>query len=96
MNNFNFYAPTYFAFGRGKEKDVGKLVRKFGGTKVLIHYGGGSIKKNGAYDGVVKSLEEAGIPYVELGGVQPNPRSGLDRKSDDEGKARRSVRSQAA
>lgn len=77
MENFNFYAPTYFAFGKGKEAEVGHLVKQFGGTKVLLHYGGGSIKKNGAYDGVVKSLTDAGIPFVELGGVQPNPRSGL-------------------
>lgn len=42
MNNFDFYAPTYFAFGRGKESEVGRLVKQFGGTKVLLHYGGGS------------------------------------------------------
>lgn len=77
MDNFNFYAPTYFAFGKGKEAEVGKLVKQFGGSKVLLHYGGGSIKRNGAYDGVVASLNAAGIPFVELGGVQPNPRSGL-------------------
>ena len=77
MDNFNFYSPTYFAFGKGKETEVGALVKRFGGTKVLLHYGGGSIKTNGAYDGVVKSLNEAGIPFVELGGVKPNPRSGL-------------------
>ena len=56
MENFDFYAPTYFAFGKGKEKEVGALVKKFGGSKVLLHYGGGSIKKNGVYDAVVKSL----------------------------------------
>lgn len=77
MDNFNFYSPTYFAFGKGKEAEVGTLVKRFGGSKVLLHYGGGSIKKNGAFDGVTKSLNEAGIPYVELGGVLPNPRSGL-------------------
>lgn len=77
MQNFDFYSPTYFAFGKGKEQEVGKLVKRFGGTKVLLHYGGGSIKKNGAYDSVVASLNEAGIPFVELGGVKPNPRSGL-------------------
>lgn len=77
MDNFNFYAPTYFAFGKGKEAEVGKLVKQFGGSKVLLHYGGGSIKRNGAYDGVVASLNAAGIPFVELGSVQPNPRSGL-------------------
>lgn len=77
MLNFNFYSPTYFAFGKGRECDCGELVKRFGGTKVLLHYGGGSIKRNGVYDHVVKSLTEAGIEIVELGGVQPNPRSGL-------------------
>lgn len=77
MNNFNFYSPTYFAFGKGKEAEVGALVKRFGGSKLLLHYGGGSIKANGVFDAVTKSLEEAGIPYVELGGVQPNPRGGL-------------------
>ena len=77
MENFDFYSPTYFAFGKGKEKEVGALVKRFGGSKVLLHYGGGSVKKNGVYDSVVKSLNEAGIPFVELGGVQPNPKSGL-------------------
>lgn len=77
MNNFNFYSPTYFAFGKGKEVEVGTLVKRFGGNKVLLHYGGGSVKRNGVFDSVVKSLQEANIPYVELGGVKPNPRSGL-------------------
>ncbi|MCR4606095.1 MAG: iron-containing alcohol dehydrogenase [Eubacterium sp.] len=77
MENFSFYAPTYFDFGKGTEKNVGKLVRRFGGTKVLLHYGGGSIKKSGLYDRVIDALKEEGIPFVELGGVKPNPRSGL-------------------
>lgn len=77
MENFNFYSPTYFAFGKGKESEAGELVKKFNGTKVLLHYGGGSIKANGAYERVVKSLNDANIPFVELGGVKPNPRSGL-------------------
>lgn len=77
MENFDFYSPTYFDFGRGKESNVGQLVKRFGGTKVLLHYGGGSIKKNGAYDAVVKSLKESQIPFTELGGVYPNPKSGL-------------------
>ena len=47
MDNFNFYSPTYFAFGKGKENEVGSLVKRFGGTKVLLHYGGGSIIANG-------------------------------------------------
>lgn len=77
MMNFDFYAPTYFAFGRGAEVQTGELVKRFGGTKVLLHYGGGSVHKNGVYNSVTESLKKAGIPYTELGGVLPNPRSGL-------------------
>jgi len=53
------------------------MVGRFGGKKVLIHYGGGSIKSNGVFDRVVASLNERKIPYIELGGVMPNPRSGI-------------------
>ncbi|MBO5489071.1 MAG: iron-containing alcohol dehydrogenase, partial [Eubacterium sp.] len=77
MNNFTFYAPTYFDFGKGAQTHVADLVRQFGGSKVLLHYGGGSIKKSGLYDEVIQILSRAGIGYVELGGVKPNPRSGL-------------------
>jgi alcohol dehydrogenase len=77
MDNFRFYAPTYFCFGKDSESNIGELVKRFGGTKVLIHYGGGSIKRNGVFNKVVASLKEATIPYVEQGGVMPNPRSGL-------------------
>lgn len=77
MEDFKFYAPTYFSFGKDSEENVGELIKRFGGTKVLIHYGGGSIKQNGVFDKVVASLKASSIPYSELGGVQPNPRSGL-------------------
>ncbi len=77
MENFRFYAPTYFCFGRDSEKEIGALIRRFGGHKVLLHYGGGSIKRNGVYDRVIASLNNAELPYVELPGVLPNPRSGL-------------------
>lgn len=77
MNNFNFYSPTYFVFGRERENETGKYVQRFGGTKVLIHYGGGSVLKSGLLDRVKASLDAASIPYCELGGVVPNPRSGL-------------------
>ena len=77
MNNFSFYSPTYFAFGRDSENQAGALVKRFGGTKVLIHYGGGSVIRSGLLDRVKASLEAEAIPYVELGGVKPNPRSGL-------------------
>ena len=77
MNNFDFYSPTYFAFGKDRERDAGALVKRFGGTKVLIHYGGGSVVRSGLLDRVKASLAEAGVDFTELGGVKPNPRSGL-------------------
>ncbi|MBE5804112.1 MAG: iron-containing alcohol dehydrogenase [Clostridiales bacterium] len=77
MDNFNFYSPTEFVFGRGRENEAGKLVKKYGGTKVLVHFGGGSAVKSGLMGRVTDSLKEAGVPYVELGGVKPNPRDTL-------------------
>lgn len=77
MDNFSFYAPTYFAFGKDAESQAGALVKRFGGTKVLLHYGGGSVVRSGLLDRVKASLDAEGIAYVELGGVRPNPRSGL-------------------
>lgn len=77
MDNFTFYSPTYFVFGKEEEANTGKYVKRFGGTKVLIHYGGGSVVRSGLLDCVKKSLANEGISYVELGGVKPNPRSGL-------------------
>ena len=77
MDNFTFYSPTFFAFGKDTENDAGKYVKQFGGTKVLIHYGGKSAKRSGLLDRVEESLKKEGIPYVMLGGVKPNPRSGL-------------------
>ncbi len=77
MNNFNFFSPTYFAFGKERENEAGKLVKRFGGTRVLIHYGGGSVIKSGLLDRVKASLSVENITFTELGGVVPNPRSGL-------------------
>ena len=77
MQNFDFYSPTYFAFGKDTENRAGELVKRFGGSKVLIHYGGGSVVRSGLLDRVKASLDKEGISHVELGGVQPNPRSGL-------------------
>ncbi len=77
MLNFNFYSPTEFVFGKGRAAEAGHFVKKYGGTKVLIHYGGGSAVKSGLIDTVKKSLDDAGIPYCELGGVKPNPRDTL-------------------
>jgi len=77
MENFAFYSPTFFAFGKDTENEAGAYVKRFGGSKVLIHYGGSSAKRSGLLDRVKKSLEKEGLKYVELGGVKPNPRSGL-------------------
>ena len=77
MNNFTFYSPTYFVFGKEEENHVGEYVKRFHGTKVLIHYGGGSVVRSGLLDRVRTSLKKEGLSFVELGGVKPNPRSGL-------------------
>jgi len=77
MNNFNFFSPTFFVFGKGRENEAGKYVKRFGGTRVLIHFGSGSVIKSGLLDRVKASLTAENITFTELGGVQPNPRSGL-------------------
>ena len=77
MNDFDFYSPTYFVFGRDREAEVGTYVKKFGGSRVLVLYGGQSAKKSGLLDRVRASLTGAGLHTAELGGVKPNPRSGL-------------------
>ena len=73
MKDFNFYAPTRIVFGRNAEEQLPQLIQQYGGTKVLVHYGGGSARRSGLLDKVEKMLGEAGIAYVELGGVVPNP-----------------------
>jgi len=80
MKNFEYYAPTKVYFGKGEHLRVGEIAASYGFKKVLIHYGGGSIKKSGLYDAVVKSLDDAGIGHIELGGVQPNPLLSLAKK----------------
>ncbi len=77
MNNFSFYSPTEFVFGKGMENACGKYVKKYGGSKVLIHYGSGSVVRSGLLERVENSLKSEGIEYVLLGGVQPNPRDTL-------------------
>ena len=77
MNDFNFYSPTEFVFGKGREKECGAYVKKYGGSKVLLHYGGSSAVKSGLLGRVKASLDTCGVPYCELGGVQPNPRDTL-------------------
>ena len=76
MNNFVFYSPTEFVFGKNTEVQVGALARKYGAQKVMIVYGGGSVVRSGLLDRVKQSLQEAGVAYCEMGGVQPNPTDG--------------------
>jgi alcohol dehydrogenase YqhD (iron-dependent ADH family) len=73
MNNFNFCSPTEFVFGRNTELRVGKLLKKQGATKVLVHYGGGSVVRSGLLKSIESCLQNEWIEYVLLGGVQPNP-----------------------
>ena len=80
MFNFEFYAPTKVVFGKGTENQVGELVREYGGSRVLIHYGGQSAVRSGLIDRVKKALDKEGIFHVELGGVVPNPHIGKARE----------------
>ena len=76
MLNFDYYAPTRIFFGKGEENLVGNSIQPLA-KKILLHYGGGSVKKSGLYDRILASLQNSGIDYVELGGVLPNPRLSL-------------------
>lgn len=73
LKDFNFYAPTRVVFGREAEQKIGQLVKSCGAQKVLIHYGGGSAERSGLLSVVREQLKAVGIPFVELGGVVPNP-----------------------
>ena len=72
MQNFEFYSPVRLIFGKGTENTIGQTLKPHA-KKVLLHYGGGSIKKSGLYDRVVASLKEAGVEYVEPGGARNLP-----------------------
>ena len=73
IKDFNFYAPTRVVFGRDSEKQLAQLIRQQGGTRVLVHYGGGSARRSGLLDRTFNTLRESGISFIELGGVVPNP-----------------------
>ena len=73
MKDLNFYAPTEVVFGKESEKQISQLVRKYGGSKVLLHYGGQSARRSGLLDEVKAQLTASNIPFTELGGVVPNP-----------------------
>lgn len=73
IKDFNFYSPTQVVFGKSAEEQLAELLKRYGGTRVLVHYGGGSARRSGLLDKVFGLLSDAGIGYVELGGVVPNP-----------------------
>ena len=73
IKDFSFYAPTRVVFGKNAEMQIGDLVAQQNGHKVLVHYGGGSAERSGLLGVVREQLKSNGIPFVELGGVVPNP-----------------------
>ena len=77
MFDFKYFTPTKVMFGKNTEEKVADLIKEFGGKKVLIHYGGGSVIRSGLMQRVTDKLDEAGIPYVKLGGAVPNPHLSL-------------------
>lgn len=79
MKNFNYKNGTEIIFGKGTEINIGKEVKKYA-TKILLHFGGGSIKSTGLYDKVISSLKKENIEVIELSGVKPNPRVSLVRE----------------
>ena len=87
MQNFTYCAPTKVIFGRGVESQIGTELRELGATRVLVHFGGGSVKRTGLLDKVTASLTEAGVSYVEFGGVEPNPKLSFIHKGIELGRA---------
>ena len=80
MFDFKYYTPTKVVFGKNTELKVAELIKEFGGTKILIHYGGGSVVRSGLLKRVTDTLDAAGISYLTLGGAVPNPHLGLVTK----------------
>ena len=80
FTNFNFYHYTDVLFGKDTEKEVGKMILKHDGTRVMVVYGGGSVRKSGLFDRVAIALKAAGLYYIEFGGVHPNPRRSMVEK----------------
>lgn len=77
MQNFTLHTTTEVVFGRDIEKGIGPKLKALGASRVLVHFGGGSVKRSGLLDKVEQSLTDAGLSYVELGGVSPNPKLSL-------------------
>ena len=80
FSNFSLHLYTDILFGKDTEKETGKMIRKHGGSRVMVVYGGGSVKKSGLFDRVIQSLKDENLYFVEFGGVQPNPRRSFVEK----------------
>ena len=80
MDHFQIHAPTQIIFGKNTENEAGKWCKYYGAHKVLVHFGGHSAKKSGLLDRVCASLQDAGLEYVLLGGVVPNPQLSMVKK----------------
>ncbi len=85
MNKFVYYAPTEIVFGPDAETRTAELVKKYGGSRVLVVYGGQSAKKSGLIDRITENLKNAGIQVLAMGGVVPNPLVSTARKMAQEG-----------
>ena len=80
MLNFTIHTTTEVVFGRDIEKDIGPKLKEIGAHRVLVHFGGSSARSSGLLDRVEHSLFEAGLSFVELGGVEPNPKISMVRR----------------
>ena len=74
MKDFKYYTPTEVIFGKESEGHLVEMIKKYGGKKVLLHYGGKSAERSGLLASIRTMLNEGGVDFVELGGVKPNPR----------------------
>ncbi len=80
MEDFKYYAPTEVIFGKDSEEQLVEMIKKYGGKKVLVHYGGKSAERSGLLGSVRQKLTDGDIAFCELGGVKPNPRLELVRE----------------
>lgn len=81
MQNFIYNTPTKVIFGKDTHKNVGEIIKSYGFNKIMLQYGKGSIKKSGLYDDIVVSLKANGVEFVEVGGVEPNPKLDFVRRA---------------
>ncbi|MBQ7297421.1 MAG: iron-containing alcohol dehydrogenase, partial [Alistipes sp.] len=83
MKDFVFCTPTEVIFGKNAESKIASRIQKYGGTKVLLHYGGRSAEQSGLLPQIREHLAQPNLSFIELGGVVPNPRLSLVREGID-------------